>query len=443
MCTELSTLGATLDSIELLNLESRIDEITQRLDEAEDDNMRNLTHLSNKIKEASVAQASAIASSSSERSHPPIGFDTPIIDSNGGQLGCIGAMLSEISTLRAENASVKSRLDALQADLAAGGGVVFGRHTFTSEQHVMETVMAECPQGDAFSLFVDPLSIFCHDGMYQPHSGWQKETKAMESSGFMSKTDRKVVTSFDVNNSYWYTEGKGTTAGLKLAAFSSAEKWTGAGGMIGRKHEIENSLQAASDPIRGGIEHKLPAGGNLAQVAPRMVERTNLWIHAVHRHLDEELGKLTQMGIPEGEVLVLLSEEIIIMFERFHAIRRKRFDFTVQGAGVEYMVRCVWLPLQVHAEMDSFVKNGLTESPALSAAFVRFLTAQTATNVGAGVGSHLSKLEDKLKSLENSVKEATKESKEASKRAATAGTNADTVKTSLKQLYEKNSTLKK
>ena len=149
------------------------------------------------------------------------------------------------------------------------------------------------------------------------------------------------------------------------------------------------------------------------------------------------------MGIPEGEVLVLLSEEIIIMFERFHAIRRKRFDFTVQGAGVEYMVRCVWLPLQVHAEMDSFVKNGLTESPALSAAFVRFLTAQTATNVGAGVGSHLSKLEDKLKSLENSVKEATKESKEASKRAATAGTNADTVKTSLKQLYEKNSTLKK
>ena len=55
----------------------------------------------------------------------------------------------------------------------------------------------------------------------------------MESSGFMSKTDRKVVTSFDVNNSYWYTEGKGTTAGLKLAAFSSAEKWTGAGGLIG------------------------------------------------------------------------------------------------------------------------------------------------------------------------------------------------------------------
>ena len=39
--------------------------------------------------------------------------------------------MSKISALRAENASVKLRLDALQADLAAGGGVVFRRHTFT------------------------------------------------------------------------------------------------------------------------------------------------------------------------------------------------------------------------------------------------------------------------------------------------------------------------
>jgi hypothetical protein len=50
-----------------------------------------------------------------------------------------------------------------------------------------------------------------------------------------------------------------------------------------------------------------------------------------------------------------------------------------------------------------------------------------------------------MKSMENSFKEAVKdkESKEASKRAATAGTNADLVKTSIKQLIKKTSTLKK
>ncbi len=149
----------------------------------------------------------------------------------------------------------------------------------------MDTVMVECLQGDTFLLFIYLLSIFCHNGMYQPHSGWQKETKVMENLGFMSKTDQKFMTLSDVNNSFWYMEGKSSTAGLKIAAFASAEKWTGAGGMIRCKHKIENSLQTASNPIHGGIEHKLPAGGKLAQVAMWMLERTNLWIHAVHRHL--------------------------------------------------------------------------------------------------------------------------------------------------------------
>jgi hypothetical protein len=149
------------------------------------------------------------------------------------------------------------------------------------------------------------------------------------------------------------------------------------------------------------------------------------------------------MGIPEGDVRVLLSEEIIIMFECFHAIRCKRFDFTVQGAGVEYMVCYVWLTLQVHVEMDEFVKNSLKENPTLLEAFVRFLTNKLGSNAGAGVGSQLTKLEDRLKLAESAVKEAVKEAKEAAKRAATASTKADLVKTSIKQLYKKNSTLKK
>ncbi len=131
------------------------------------------------------------------------------------------------------------------------------------------------------------------------------------------------------------------------------------------------------------------------------------------------------------------------MFERFHTIRRKRFDFTVQGAGVEYMVLCVWLTLQVHVEMDEFMKNGLKENPALLVAFVRFLTNKTGSNAGAGVGFQLTKLEDRLKLAESAVKEAFEEAKEAVKRAPTASTNADLVKTSIKQLYKKNSTLKK
>ncbi len=288
ICTELSLISGAVDALGLLNLGGCMEEITQQLDDWEGGNIQNLTHLNDKIKAVLARQTNAL---------PPPGLELPvltlphntIVDSNGVQRGVFDGVMSAISNLKAENSRIKTRLDAMQANLAAGGGVVFGCHTFTSEQHVMDVVMAECPQGDAFSLFIDPMSIFCHDGMYLPYAGWQKEMKEMERWGFMSKTACKVVASFDANNSWWYTEGKGGTPGLKLATFASAEKWSRAGGMIGRRDEIEASVQSASNPICGGIEHKLPIGGKLAQVATRMLERMNLWIHAVHKHLDEEL----------------------------------------------------------------------------------------------------------------------------------------------------------
>jgi hypothetical protein len=76
-------------------------------------------------------------------------------------------------------------------------------------------------------------------------------------------------------------------------------------------------------------------------------------------------------------------------------------------------------------------------NPVISAAYVRFLTKQTGSNVGAGVGGQFLKLEDRVKSVEAAAKDAIKVAKEAAQRAATASTNADSVKTSLKQLADK------
>jgi hypothetical protein len=196
----------------------------------------------------------------------------------------------------------------------------------------------------------------------------------MEESGFMSTTDRKVVALYNLNNSFWFSEGKLIVAEKVISTFATAEKWQGAGGMIGRREEIENSYDTAGDCVRQAIGEKLPGGGKLAQLATRMLEHTQSWFQKVHTHLDSELTKLSQMGIPPEDALVLLSEEVIIMVERFHLIRRRRMDFTVKGSKVEYMVRCIWLTLQVYVSMDEFVRDGLKYNSAISAAFVRFLT---------------------------------------------------------------------
>ncbi len=93
--------------------------------------------------------------------------------------------------------------------------------------------------------------------------------------------------------------------------------------------------------------------------------------------------------------------------------------------------------------MDKFVKDGMKYNPAISAAFVWFLTKQTGSNVGAGLGFKLSKLKEPLKSADSTAKEAIKEAKEATKHTGLAGTNVESVKLGLAQLFVKNSTLTK
>ena len=183
-----------------------------------------------------------------------------------------------------------------------------------------------------------------------------------------------------------------------------------------------------------------------------MIDRTLAWFNTAHRHLDAELLQLLQLHISEDKCLILLSEEIIIMFSMIHDIRKQRMEFTLKGERVEYMVRCIWLTLQAHAVMDGFVKRGLKYNSAISisAAFIRFLTKQTGQNVSTGIGSQIKVL---TKVLEKAIKmakeaadaanEATRVSKEASTRSNTASSAADKAVSDIKAILAKNSTLKK
>jgi hypothetical protein len=72
-----------------------------------------------------------------------------------------------------------------------------------------------------------------------------------------------------------------------------------------------------------------------------MLEHTLSLYSTVFKHLDMEFMRLTQVNISKEETLILLSEEVIIMFNRFHAIRCKRMDFIVNGLRVECMVQCI------------------------------------------------------------------------------------------------------
>jgi hypothetical protein len=241
-------------------------------------------------------------------------------DEHGVYVTTLGGILGENTALKLSNEHLTCQIEKLSADVTAQGGVVLGKYTFKSELHLMELCMNECPKGDAFAAFVDPMIIFCFDPSYIPIVGWETLTKAMEKLESYPVMDRKVVTLFNAHHSHWFLEGKTLVAGKTLQAFGTKEKWQGTGGMDGRRVEIEILLDTAAAGVRTAVEDKLPEGSQLSQLALRMLEHTLSWFSMVFKHLDAEFTWLTQVHISEEEMLILLLVEVIIMFDCFHAI---------------------------------------------------------------------------------------------------------------------------
>ncbi len=95
--------------------------------------------------------------------------------------------------------------------------------------------------------------------------------------------------------------------------------------MDGRLDEMEISLDTAAAGVLTAVEDKLPEGSLLDQLALKMLDHTLGWFSVIFKHLDAEFTRLTQVHISEEEMLILLSDEVIIMLDCFHAIRRKEW----------------------------------------------------------------------------------------------------------------------
>ena len=181
-------------------------------------------------------------------------------------------------------------------------------------------MLLECPLGDAFEVFLDVVLLFYCNPTYAPVAGWEKTTCSIDED--YSTMACKVVSSYHQTHCAWYTEGKSVVPVNVLAAFKDADSWNGIGGLDGHCHEIETSANLSSKVAQVWVGDKLPGGGKLAPLALKMINCSVEWIYTVHKHLDMELTKLPQQHIAEEEALILLSEEIIIMYTCIHAIRK-------------------------------------------------------------------------------------------------------------------------
>jgi hypothetical protein len=123
------------------------------------------------------------------------------------------------------------------------------------------------------------------------------------------------------------------------------------------------------------------------------------------------------MGLPKEAVLVLLTEEVLILFKLVHNVRKTGQAFLVAADPKEFMLQCLWVTLGCHAAMEEGVKNGISTNGAINSAFVGFLTEAVAKGNG---GSGDSKLDSWKATFERKVNEAVDAAKTAKANAASA-----------------------
>jgi hypothetical protein len=360
-------------------------------------------------------------------------------DATGAPLLSLSDLISRVDLVGQENSQ-------LRADINSQGGFTLGSHTFTS-MGVLESVLTnEMPGGGLVfvELFVDINILPCHNPNFDPGNAsslltWDKATKDMSLKGY-APAARKTVRSFHEIVSALYTDGKEAIAGQKIAAFKSKAEWIGEDGRDGRRQRIEEKILTARIAAVSAIESRLPVGSKLRSLAINMVDRTYNWYVVLHRHLDAELIRLLQMNLDVEALLVLLSEEVIIMFTLIHNIRKKGLEFLMTVAPLDYMVRCIWLTIEIHGAMEDMIKHGLSSNGAINAAFVRFLTKQVAVTAA---GKADSKVESWKQKLTDEMGKAVVVSNEAKASAKEALTVANKAKEDVKSLFSKNKDLKR
>jgi hypothetical protein len=131
------------------------------------------------------------------------------------------------------------------------------------------------------------------------------------------------------------------------------------------------------------------------------------------------------------------------MFTLVHNVRKRGLEFSVTSDPLDFMVRCVWLTIEIHGVMEDMIKHGLSSNGAINAAFVRFLTKQVAVTAAASSGIAEGKTDSWKQKLTTDVAKAAATASEAKASAKDAQQTATKAKDDIKNLYAKNKDLKK
>jgi len=151
---------------------------------------------------------------------------------------------------------------------------------------------------------------------------------------------------------------------------------------------------------------------DLTALAVKTAENTDSFWRAFTTYIYEEFTLLTSFKLSDKNVLLLLSNQVVQIFDDLFELRSTASH--VDPANKVVMAsQYAWVTLRAHGCMNEYLKHKFRHHPAISGTFVRFLTQHMATQSGDGeavssLGKRVDTLASELKgkvslSLHNSL----------------------------------------
>ena len=294
--------------------------------------------------------------------------------------------------------SMKLDLQTLQGDSSKAHFNHFSLHdeaglaTFLEEQDFDPSRVAA---------FCDMNSLMSHaTDQFKGISEYGERTKLMQQCGIADQSSQKTIFSFEKQYPPGFATGDDGDVkdGETFPVLKTKKVWVGSDGRSGARAKYLDKVNTAAERATAYVS-RYTKSGPLQEVCMEMIRTSQRFWTAFYDYLNNDLERLIQFGIAEKECLVLISEQMKIVFEQVFAKRMMMPEFSVppdEKVPIEYAAQIFYFTLQAHSAMDDFMAKKFTGHGLLGNTFIRFLARQCGNTSVAGFEKRVERLEKDL-----------------------------------------------
>lgn len=323
-----------------------------------------------------------------------------------------------IAGLRSENESLKVTLKTApfavpSSSDASSSSFKFKRYATMTEAALRAFMDENGLKWAQVAVFTDIFSLMAHgsEAYARTSSELNDRIKSMRQNGVSDTIAVRTIVSFEqLYPIGWSISTDDLKNGEAFTMLKSKEGWVGTDGYSGTRAKYLEKVETATIRARAYIM-RATAEGPLRELCLELMRGSAQFWTDFFAYVNNDLTRLIQFEIPEKDCLVLVSEQINIVFEAIYNKRQLMPQFDPHMDSGDYASQIAYYTLQAHAVMDEFSSVKFGGHGLLGNTFIRFLAKQT------GNSSAVVKLEKKLDEQMKKINKKLDETVTAAKKA--------------------------